>query len=849
MRKLFVFVLLCWSLIHAEAQTISLSFNDVSLSEALRTLNNATSRYEVNFIYNELEDFRVSTTIQEQTVPDAVRQVVGFYPMRICVADSLITVECTQKTERHLTGRLLDESGESLAYATIALYTPKDSTFLNGGVSNNSGVFVIPVEQLPVLARTSMIGYKEHWMLCETEDAGSIRMETESFELQGTTVTAERPQIVQTRSGSLVTNVAGTVLSKFGTAEDVLGRVPGLIKKQGGYEVFGKGTPIIYINGKKLQGLSELDRLSSADIKEVELITEPGADYDATVNAVVKIKTVKRQGDGLGVSYRQVYSQAHQHGLQEQLDINYRHRNLDLFGSLYYGLSHGRQEQRNDQKVNGGQTLELVEDLVIKSRNENFKGAVGFNYDINDKHSFGATYIGSVPTYSKAGWTTDMDVLRNGVKTDRISNIFDYSGKKRPTHDITAYYKGTIGKISIDWNGDAYFRKDGNTQTTHETGEITGSDRMLNTQYSADSRLYASKLVLTVPVWKGDLQIGSEYTNSHRKNVYQVDLEGDNLPTDSDDRIEESNIAAFASYLLKMNKLQITSGLRYEYVTSDYYDHGAFVAEQSRTYSNLLPHLSLSFPIKTVSATLNYNIKTRRPAYSILSSNVQYNDRYTYQSGNPLAKPSYIHTVAMNLSWRWVRFYANWRYTKDALYQCVVPYEKDNEITVFTYRNLPHYQTVASGVSLSPKFGCWSPILDMSLMYQDFSVDGRRYDKPLLFLKFNNAIQLPRGFILNIDMDYTSRGHSTTIEWAESGGLNIGVYKGFFKDRLSVNLQGRDLFASYRGSNWMRFGNREIYKWNYADTRMLVLTVRYRFNAAVSKYKGTGAGNDEKSRL
>ena len=61
-------------------------------------------------------------------------------------------------------------------------------------------------------------------------------MEPESFELQGTTVTAERPQIVQTRSGSLVTNVAGTVLSKFGTAEDVLGRVPGLIKKQGGYE-------------------------------------------------------------------------------------------------------------------------------------------------------------------------------------------------------------------------------------------------------------------------------------------------------------------------------------------------------------------------------------------------------------------------------------------------------------------------------------------------------------------------------------------------------------------------------------------------------------------------------------
>lgn len=258
MRKLFVFVLLCWSLIHAEAQTISLSFNDVSLSEALRTLNNATSRYEVNFIYNELEDFRVSTTIQEQTVPDAVRQVVGFYPMRMCVADSLITVECTHKTERHLTGRLLDESGESLAYATIALYTPKDSTFLNGGVSNNGGVFVIPVEQLPVLARISMIGYKEHWMLCETEDAGSISMETESFELQGTTVTAERPQIVQSNNGSLITNVAGTVLSQTHEMTDLVAQIPGIVRTaNGGFEVFGSGAPVVYINNKRIQDSNE----------------------------------------------------------------------------------------------------------------------------------------------------------------------------------------------------------------------------------------------------------------------------------------------------------------------------------------------------------------------------------------------------------------------------------------------------------------------------------------------------------------------------------------------------------------------------------------------------------------
>ena len=84
--------------------------------------------------------------------------------------------------------------------------------------------------------------------------------------------------------------VENTLLSKLGTAEDVLARVPGIIKKQDGFEVFGKGEPLIYINGRQMRDVSELDRLKSEDIKSVELITTPGARYDATVRAVVKIR-------------------------------------------------------------------------------------------------------------------------------------------------------------------------------------------------------------------------------------------------------------------------------------------------------------------------------------------------------------------------------------------------------------------------------------------------------------------------------------------------------------------------------------------------------------------------------
>lgn len=370
----------------------------------------------------------------------------------------------------------------------------------------------------------------------------------------------------------------------------------------------------------------------------------------------------------------------------------------------------------------------------------------------------------------------------------------------------------------------------------------------ISTQYTADSRLYASKLVVTMPVWKGKLQLGSEYVNIERTSLYEIEAVGDNLPSNSDDKIKESNVSAFASYMMNFGKSQLDAGLRYEYVVSDYYNKNVYMPEQSKTYRNLFPHVAFSFPVKNTAIKLNYNVKVRRPSYSILSGNVQYNNKYTYQGGNPLTQPSYIHTVAMNASYRWLRLYTNWRYTKDGFYQCVEPYEKDPEITVYTYRNHPHYQSLISGITLSPKIGFWQPMLDMSFVKHYFSVGDMKYNKPFFFVTFSNAFQLPYGIVANIDMDYTTKGHSMTIEWAETG-LNLSLYKGFFNDKLSINLQGKDLFASYRNSNLMRYGNREIYQWNYSDTRKLVLTIRYKFNPSRNKYKGTGAGQDQKNRM
>lgn len=511
--------------------------------------------------------------------------------------------------------------------------------------------------------------------------------------------------------------------------------------------------------------------------------------------------------------------------------------------------SHDRQEQRVSQKVTGSQLLDLEDALLIKMRSEGFKGTVGFSYDINENHSFGATYIAACPTYTRGGWNNDINVFKDNVNIEYLLNTFTYIGSKRPTNDFSTYYSGKIGKINIDWNGEAYLRKMGNHQSSQETERMSGKIQDVNTQYVADSRLFASKIVVTMPIWKGKLQLGSEYSNIERTSLYEIEAVGDDLPSNSDDKIKESNVSAFASYMMNFDKSQLDAGLRYEYVVSDYFNKKVYMPEQSKSYSNFFPYVAFSFPIKNTTVNFNYNVKVRRPSYNILSGNVQYNDKYTYQGGNPLTQPAYLHTIAMNASYRWIRFYTSWRYTKNAFYQCVEPYEKNAEITVYTYRNHPHYQSMNLGMTLSPKVGGWQPMLDLSIIKHFFSIGDVKYNKPFFFMTFNNSFQLPYGIVANFDIDYVTKGHSTTIEWAETGGLNLSLYKSFFNERLSINLQGRDLFASYRGSNTMRYANREIYQWKYSDTRKLILTIRYRINPSCNKYKGTGAGQEQKSRM
>lgn len=193
MERYLIILLLLISSHGVSAQRISRQYNNVSMAQALKEINYLQNRYTVNFIYNDLEDFRITTNIKNKSVPDAIEQLIGFYPIRMTRRGDVIMVECTHKTRRHLTGKVIDETGQPVPYANVLLLSVVDSSAISGGVSNESGVFVVPFEPSKVIARISYVGYKPVYRTFSTEQAGIIQLQPDALKLKEVTIKTSHP--------------------------------------------------------------------------------------------------------------------------------------------------------------------------------------------------------------------------------------------------------------------------------------------------------------------------------------------------------------------------------------------------------------------------------------------------------------------------------------------------------------------------------------------------------------------------------------------------------------------------------------------------------------------------------
>ena len=855
MKRLSFLLLLCAIVSVASAQKITQTFQNVALSDALKYIQEQATDYNITFIYDELEDFRVTTHLQNKPIPDAIVQLAGFYPVRVVKSGKHeIYVECTHKTDRHLTGTIIDENRQPVPYANVYLLHPSDSTVIGGGVSNEAGVFVIPYELPTVLVRISYVGYKTVYRLCSNEQVGTIQMKPETMTIKGVVVNGERPK-VQLQGNSLVMNVEGTVMERMGTAEDVLSRVPTISKKGDVFEILGKGVPLIYLNNRKLTDLQELKNIQSDNIKNVEVIQNPGARYDASVNAVIIIRTKRMAGEGLGVELTSWSRKGHGFANNERINLTYRTRKLELFANLF-GAYNRRWEKGEFEQTVFADTLWVITNREEEHvRNPFLEGRFGFNYQLNDDNSFGGFYQNTYD-YVKTWSDYDDDLLANGSMYDHLQNSSVNRAEGAPKHQVNLYYIGKIGKLAIDFNADYTYRNQRNRNQQQELSDEY-DDREVSTYALTRSRLMAEKLFVTHPIGKGQIEVGEEYTNTRWNSSFE-NAEG--YIANSNNEQHEQAIAPFIELRQQIGRFQLAAGLRYEHVTSEYFVSGIRRDDQSRTYNDFFPSVSLSTSVKNVQLSFSYAKRTRRPSYWQLSSDVIYENRLNLQTGNPYLKPVKYHNVNVMIRWMWIYLNTNFSHCVDPILYTAESLENDSKVNLVTYKNYDHldWLAITLGAQKDIKLGhevTWTPQYNISLMKPWFKAnflgEQKSFSQPMLSLQLGNIVTFPYDWQVQADFNMHTHGNSGANANFDCTNpiFSLSVSKDFCKRRLNIKLSGNDLFNG--GINrFTLYSNRMMFrKMEDNDSRCVTLSLRYRFNVTPSKYKGTGAGNAEKNRL
>jgi len=756
-------------------------------------------------------------------------------------------------------GRVIDAHGEPLPFVSVALLTA-DSTYIQGATSDVDGFFQIKVSEVCCILRFSYIGYRTKYVDVKGMEIGIIQMEEDQAMLSEIVVKGQMPKTKLT-GNSMITTIQGTVLGKSGTAQEMLAKVPGMTLKGEDLEVLGKGTPIFYINGRKMQDKDELKRLRSEEIQSVEVITNPGAQYDATISAVVRIKTIRREGAGFGFDLMAANNQNLTFGFSDPsstLNLRYRHNNLDLFGMVNYW----KWDSPNDLRITQSTFLKtdegirnILQDSYIRNdwQGQGLNYNFGFNWQINDKHSLGAR----VERHNQFKTHNDMWVNTENNLTGR-----DLSHQDDHTHypynwQSNAYYNGLVGKLNIDLNVDFTTAK----ETTDNQIDVYLPEAQTMQQNSHTwSRLWAAKLVLSYPVWKGQLQAGTEMSFVKRQSSSAIT----NYPLPSTDTdVKENNVAAFVAYNANLDKFgTVSAGLRYEHVGFDYMDNLDANNNMTRYQDEFFPNITWAKQFGAIQTSLSYTMKTVRPNYSALSDHIYYLNSFTLQQGDSKLKNATMQEVSINARWKWINLFAAYERRDNTITQVPMAYNNEGIMLLKQANLLDPVRNLAIFLSANPTWGVYSPSWTIggqkfwnTMTFDDpRSITGKTdvtFTKPIFFFDLNNTFRFKHSWQLEANTNIQTKGDVLNFRMlSPSYNVSFVVQKCWLKnDALCLRASISDVFQRSVQDVAQDCGFFYGVQKTRSRSHRLDISIRYTFNAQKSKYKGTGAGKAEQQRM
>ncbi len=749
-------------------------------------------------------------------------------------ADELRTVE----------GTVVNEEGIPVEYATVALQSVDDSATVAGCLTDAGGHFRINTDKdgRRLMVRVTMVGYEQAYARLPLKSP--IRLEAKATALKEITVTAAR-KFVKTNAVGLTVDMEGNPLANLGSAVDAIRMMPMMDISAQGLAVLGKGTPVIYINNRKMRDSGELSRMQPGDIKSVDIITTPTAKYGSDVSSVIIIHT-KRRDIGLAGTLRATGTFAEVASGSANADFSYTtEKGFGLFAGG--NVSHGgyMQDRTYTEIFNNGLSGTKTSG-TYKSKSDYVRGMAGASYDFGETNSVGARYEFSRTPRSK--YNADSDILTTALGTEGALTSVNKDFSQSMRHYVNAYAAVKFGKKrNFEFTADAdYLYGTSESSQNAEEKAATGRADVVNTNNNTAYHLVATKANLNMAFGKVSIDIGGEYAHTtNRVNYDGVAADGNSA---AEDYTRQNLASGYVNIVYSPDKhWTFIGGLRVETTGFDYFLNGEHVDGQSKSYTDWLPKLTASYGKGDWRVGLSYTPGLYRPSYSMLNNNYFYVSHTAWETGNPFLRTSTPYSLELNLSWKQTYFYATYTRRRHGV-ESVYEYVPENNINLRRPVNLPDFDELQLVLSHSMNIGLWHPTIQGAIAFANLEYGGRKYDKPLGMVSMSNRFDLPFGIYAYLTAFWKSKGHNNTYYMADNSSVTFMLSKRL--GNWSFNVYANDVFGTFRQKHTAATNGVSVREYRKGASQLVQLSVTYTFRQKQKKYyKGKGTGSSELRRL
>lgn len=661
-------------------------------------------------------------------------------------------------------------------------------------------------------------------------------------ELQEVVVTAKQPA-TKLIGSTLVSTIPGSNLVDLGNALDVLAQLPMIKVEDNAVSVIGKSNIEIYIDGRPMRDGQELQQLLSSNLKKVELLMVPGAAYASTTGAVLKITTRRNFVQGLSLTDQFQLQRSRKWSVMDYLSLSYRAGNWEFFANGTVN--------RNNSLAKGVTTNTLVyngkETTVGSSQHNSYPTTTGivkagFNYATGPQ-SFGAYYRYNPERgdFNNTGseWLDDNPAISRKIDKHIRSH----------SHLASLYYENTFAdRYLLHLDGD--FRRS-NESNSVATTYPESTNPAVNSTDKRTSTLWAGKLYLNFPLWKGEFTVGTQDSYTHTTLDYRMlNNAVSEYITSSLTDARQTSAALFASWARMFGRFSLSAGARYEYVDYDFKVNGKRDDDVSRRDHLLTPDLSLGYSFNEESQiSLSYKIATVKPPYSQLTGSLSYTGLHEIEGGNPGMRDEKMHDLQLFGMWKGFMLQADHTRTLDTYAFVKQLYPADNLQLLMHPVNID-----VSALNLylvwSQPIRRWTPNVTLGMYRQWLNLYGTSYNKPIFSYYLDNTFSLPKGWTITANISGSSQGDIHTNRFGASWfTMDASVGKTFLNKSLTVKLSATDIFNTANNDWTMNTYGVFVDKRQSYDRRGIALNIIYNFQPRKSKYKGASAAEAEMKRL